>query len=543
MDIAPPSEDTPASKNELSAAQSSCEPCEQDGHDTQYPTGMKLGLIVLALCLSILTVAVDDTIITTAIPKITSQFNSLDDVGWYGSAYLLTTSSLQLLFGKIYTLFDIKLVFLSSVAIFELGSLICGVANSSLTLIVGRAVAGIGAAAIFSGALIILASSVPLPRRPFYIGCVGSMYGIAVVAGPLLGGLLTDKLSWRWCFFINLPIGGVTFLVILKFFQAPPREIEKRSYSERLKSFDFPGVSVFMSAVICLLLALQWGGSTYSWSNWRVLLLLCMFGVLFIVFLIIQYRQGESAIVPPRIISDRTVCLCCLFNFCLGSSFIGSIYFLPIWFQAVKGVSAVQSGLMNLPLLISVVIFCAITGGLVSLIGYYTPFLFLSAALLGIGYGLMTTFQLNSPPSIWIGYQVIAGIGIGFGMQQPVTAVQAALESRDVPVGTVLVTFMETIGGSIFVLADENIFRKELVKNLHEYIPSLDPNVILSTGASSIRAVVDSADLAPVLFSYNNAITSTFVVCSLLSIPAFLGALMMKWKNIKGKNANHLEAS
>jgi hypothetical protein len=177
----------------------------------EYPTGLKLGLTMLALCLSVFLVALDNTIIATAIPKITDHFNSLNDVGWYGSAvsdssilrvlptqltleqYLLTTASFQLLFGKFYTFFSIKWVYLIAIFIFELGSLICGVAPSSTALIVGRAIAGLGCAGIFSGALIIIAYSVPLQKRPIYTGFVGAMYGIASVAGPLLGGAFTDK--------------------------------------------------------------------------------------------------------------------------------------------------------------------------------------------------------------------------------------------------------------------------------------------------------------------------------------------------------------
>ena len=173
----------------------------------EYPSGLKLTTIMVGLCLAVFLVALDNTIITTCIPRITDAFHALNDVGWYGSAYLLTTCAFQLLFGKLYTHLDIKMVFLSAIAVFEIGSLICGVAPTSTALIVGRAIAGLGAAGIFSGSLIIIAHSVSLEKRPVYTSIVTGMYGIASVAGPLMGGALTDNVSWRWCFYINLPIG------------------------------------------------------------------------------------------------------------------------------------------------------------------------------------------------------------------------------------------------------------------------------------------------------------------------------------------------
>ena len=216
--------------------------------------------------------------------------------GWYGSSYLLTTCAFQLLFGKFYSFFSIKWVFLFALFVFELGSLVCGVAPNSTALIVGRAVAGLGSAGLFSGALLIVAYTVPLQQRPIYTGFIGAMYGIASVVGPLLGGAFTDHVTWRWCFYINLPLGGFTAGIIILFFKSPKRQKNAAvGFWNRFQQFDPVGTIVFVPAVVCLLLALQWGGTTYPWNSGRVIALFVVFGVLLITFVATQIIKGENA--------------------------------------------------------------------------------------------------------------------------------------------------------------------------------------------------------------------------------------------------------
>ncbi|KAJ5804551.1 uncharacterized protein N7518_000854 [Penicillium psychrosexuale] len=503
---------------------------------TERPTGPKLALITLALCLGVFLVALDNSIIATAIPKITGQFHSLNDVGWYGSAYLLTTASLQLLFGKFYTFFNVKWTYLAAIGIFELGSLICGVANSSLTLIMGRAVAGIGSAGIFSGSLIMVAHSVALEKRPLYNGCIGSMFGISSVAGPLLGGVFTDKVTWRWCFYINLPIGAVTVLVIAIFFSAPIHHVKQTTWVERIKKFDPMGTALFLPAIVCLLLALQWGGSIYAWNSWRIIVLFCFFAVLILLFVFVQYTQQDNATVPPRIFFRRTIWTAALYSFCLGAAFLSSVYFLPIWFQAVKNASPVSSGIMNLPMLISVVVASILSGIIITFVGYYTPFMIAGTVLLAIGYGLMSMFHTDTSKAVWIGYQIIAGAGAGLGMQQSMIAVQVVLDIPDIPTGTAIIVFAQTLGGALFVSIGNNVFRNKLIEYLAKYTPNLNPASILNTGATGLQSAVSKADLPGVLLAYNNAITQTFMVGAAVAAASMIGALGVEWKSVKGKN-------
>ncbi|KAI0898172.1 putative efflux pump [Annulohypoxylon nitens] len=507
----------------------------EDG--TEYPTGMKLFLITLALCLGVFLMALDNSIIATAIPKITDAFHSLPDVGWYGSAYLLTTAALQLLFGKFYTFLSIKWVFLAAISIFELGSLICGVAQNSVTLIIGRAVAGLGSAGIMSGALLILAHSVPLAKRPMYTGLIGGMYGIASVAGPLLGGVFTDKVTWRWCFYINLPIGAVTILTILFFFPEPKRsKPQAESLLERVKRFDPLGTVLFMPAVICVLLALQWGGTEYPWKSGRIIALFVVFGVLILAFIYVQHLQQENATVPPRIFKKRTVWSSSLFAFGVGSGFFIMVYYIPIWFQSVQGVTAVDSGIRNLPMLISVVLFSMASGALVTIFGYYAPFMIIGTVLMSIGGGLLSMWKPDTSTGVWIGYQILFGAGVGMSMQQPLMAVQTVLDISDVPTGTSILVFVQTMGGALFVSVGQTVFTNKLVSELAAKVPGLDPTQVLAAGATNLQHTL-SPDLIPaVILSYSNALTTAFIVGTALCAFTIFGSVTIEWKSVKGKN-------
>ncbi|KAK5807049.1 hypothetical protein VI817_001307 [Penicillium citrinum] len=516
------------------------EDSDTDGEKTEepeieYPAAWRLTLITIALCFCVLCVALDNTILATAIPKITDEFNSLEDVGWYGSSYLLTTCAVTLIFGKFYTYFSIKWIYLGALSVFEIGSLVCATTPTSVGLICGRAVAGLGAAGLFSGSVLIISQTVPLDKRPMYTSLIGAMFGVANVAGPLLGGAFTDRVTWRWCFYINLPIGAVTFFFVLFFLPANKAYKQMTSWKQLLAEFDIAGTVVFLPSVICLLLALQWGGTKYPWSNGRVIALFVVFGVLMIAFLFLQWHGQERATVPPRMMKNRNVWGSAWYAAALGGAYFVLTYYLPIWFQAIKDASPIKSGIMNLPMILAVVVVSLLAGGLVSACGYYTPFMIASSIIMTIGAGLLTTLEVDSGHPKWIGYQALFGIGLGLGMQQPMIVMQTALKSVDVPCGTAIVMFSQTLGGAIFVSVGQNVFQNQLFQNIAHYAPDANAVKVLSAGATMVRSVVSGAALERVLYAYNEAIMQTFYVSVAMSALTLVGPIFIEWLSVKGK--------
>ncbi|KAG8525408.1 uncharacterized protein KY384_009052 [Bacidia gigantensis] len=488
---------------------------DQLDDDIEYPGPAKLLIIVISLCVSIFCMALDNTIIATAIPKITDYFKALDDVGC------------------------IKWVYLTAIFLFEIGSVICGAAPTSVALIVGRAVAGVGSAGIFSGALVIIAYSVPLVKRPIYTGLIGGMYGLASVAGPLMGGAFTDHLSWRWCFYINLPIGAITIFGIALFFTSPPRRDERSiGWKARAKQFDPIGTALFLPAIVCLLLALQWGGTKYPWSDGRVIALFVVFGILAIGFAGVQYWQQENATTPPRVLKQRSILSGAWYCACLGGAFFIMIYYVPIWFQAIKNTSATESGIRNLPMILALVLISIGSGIGVTLLGYYTPFMIIASILMAIGAGLLSTWTPNTGAAGWIGYQIVFGFGVGFGMQQALIAAQTVLPLKDIPIGTSIINFCLTLGGALFISVGQNVFTNRLITNLAASSSTVPPDLVLNTGATNLNKAVlqiDPGSYPAVRAAYNDALAQTFYVSVAMSALSIFGALGMEWKSVKAK--------
>lgn len=256
--------------------------------------------------------------------------------------------------------------------------------------------------------MVIFVDLLPLQKRPKYMGFIGATFGLASIAGPLLGGLFTTKVSWRWCFWINVPIGGLAFLVLLFVLPArpPPRKHTGDSIMQRIKQFDPVGTALITPSLVLLLLALQWGGNGHAWGSARVVVSLVLGLVLMVAFGLCQVWAGENGMVPPRILCQRSIAAGTVVSLGFGAALIILTFYLPIWFQAIKGLSAVSAGMRLLPYFLGTVMFVIASGFLVSKTGYYTPPLIVGTALMIVGCGLLTTFRADTTNGEWIGYEV-----------------------------------------------------------------------------------------------------------------------------------------
>ncbi|KAG0645906.1 Roquefortine meleagrin synthesis T [Hyphodiscus hymeniophilus] len=509
-----------------------------DEDDIIYPGPIPLSILIIGLCLSVFLISLDRTIITTAIPFITNEFHSSDDIGWYGSAYLLTASAFQPLYGRIFTIFNMKWSYLASITVFEIGSLICGVAPNSVTLIVGRALAGLGSAGILTGSFVVVAHAVPLARRPLFTAIVGLMFGFGATAGPLLGGVFTDLVTWR-C------VGAATIASMILFFK-PPRKhaMMEKSFFYRVFELDLVGNAIILGAAIMLFLALQFTEGGTSWSSAEIIGLLAGSGMTFVTFCVWQWWKADGALIPPRIIKQRTVAASCAVGFCIYSAILIHSYYLPIWFQGIKGDSAIHSGVNMIPYVVANALFSLLAGIFVSKNGYFTAPAIVGCAIGTIGCGLISTLDIHSSSSTWIGYEILASVGIGMAIQQGFTAVQIVLPLSDVAIGTAAVVAFQSIGGAIFVSVGNTILQHTLQSAVDSgKLPGVNLTSVITAGASGIRNVVSAEALPALLHVYNSALQKVFLAAIPMCGLACVASCFMEWRSVKDKrNADEEEA-
>ena len=345
------------------------------------------------------------------------------------------------------------------------------------------------------------------------------------------------SLTWRWCFYINLPIGGFTFVAILLFLHLESQPREKLTVLDQLKRLDPLGLLFLVPSMVCLILALQWGGTTYPWSAPRIIGLLVNFAILLVAFLAVEVLTPETAMAPTRVVLDRSVGGSMLFMFLLSGAMMVVVYYLTIWFQAAQSQSAMEAGIRTIPLVLSLVVMGIVGAIFTERVGYYVPAMLLSPCLCAVGGGMLSALTPSAGSSHWIGYQVIYGFGIGCGFQTSTLAPQNVLSRADVPLGMALMFFMQQLGGSVFLSVGQNIFSSQLVDSISG-IAGLNTEAIINAGATAYRNVVPLGDLTTVINAYSYALTRVFILTTALSACMILGAGIVEWKSIKGKKSH-----
>jgi MFS family permease len=323
-------------------------------------------------------------------------------------------------------------------------------------------------------------------------------------------------------------------LLMILFFHIDSPKRDGLTIRQQIQRLDPVGIVFFVPSIVCLVLALQWGGTTYSWSSGRIIGLLVTFAVLLLIFFVVETLTPETAMAPPRVILNRSVLGSIVFTFLNYGSIMAIAYYLAIWFQAAKDEDALHAGINTIPMVLAMVVASILSAKVTQRIGYYIPAIVVCAVLSSIGAGLLSTMTRFSDHSYWIGYQVLFGLGLGCGGQQASLAAQAVLPKKDVPLGLALGFLMQQLGGAVFLSVCQNVFTTALVDHLAG-VAGLDAQMIVDTGATEIRNVVPAGEVDDVVDAYSFAITRVFLVAAVLSACTVVGPLLMHWTSIKDR--------
>jgi EmrB/QacA subfamily drug resistance transporter len=489
-----------------------------------YLTHRQIIIVLFGVMAGMLLFALDQGIVGTALPRIVSELGGLDKLSWVVTAYLLTSTATTPLWGKISDLYGRRLIFQVAIVIFLLGSALSGLSQNMGQLIAFRAVQGVGGGGLFAIALSIIGDVIPPRERGRYQGYFGAVFGVSSVAGPLLGGWLTDGPGWRWIFYINLPVGLAALVVTSMVLRMP--------VIRRQHKIDYLGAATIVGAVTCLLLYLDWRGNDYGWTDPFALALLAGTVLLAGLFVAIE-RRADEPIIPMRLFRNPVFSVGNLFAFLAGVAMFGTIIFLPVYLQAVKGFSPTESGLALLPAIVGIFSTSITSGQLITRTGRYKIFPVIGAVVMTVAMFLLSRLGVDTPFWQVALYEYLFGAGLGFTMQTIVTAVQNSVEYRDMGSATSSTTFFRQMGGSVGAA----VFGAVLSSRLTHYLIEQLAKAGVQPGAGGPKVEANDVQAiqhlgepikSVVLWAFTHALDDVFLVGVPFMVAAVVVALMLK---------------
>jgi len=481
-------------------------------------THRQVMLVFAGLMLGVLLASLDQTIVSTALPSILSDIGGGSHLSWVVTAYLLTSTASTPLYGKISDLYGRKSVFQTAIVVFLIGSALCGLSQNLPELVLFRGVQGLGAGGLISLALAIVGDVVSPRERGRYQGYFGAVFAVSSVGGPLIGGFLTDSLSWRWVFYVNLPIGLVAFLVTGTVLRLP--------YVRRNHTIDFTGSGLLIAGVSALLLVTVWGGQQYAWTSPTIIALAVTALLLLGLFILVEHRASEP-ILPLHLFGNDVFRISGLVVFLVGAALFGVIVYLPEYLQVTHNASATSSGLQLVPLMVGVLTASIGSGRLISRIGRYKRFVVAGTALLTIGLALMTQINVHTNRVVLSLFMVVVGLGIGCCMQNLTLAVQNSVDYRDLGTATAANTFFRSLGGAIGVAVLGAVFSAQLSAGIAKVAPA---GARLSGSGFQVNRIQHLPEPlhGQVLDAFAHALDVAFIVAVGIAVVAFLGALLLR---------------
>ena len=423
----------------------------------------RVRLIFGALMLVILLASLDQTIVATALPTIVGDLGGLEHLSWVVTAYLLASTVTGPLYGKFGDLYGRKPTLQVAIVIFLIGSMLCGIAQNMAELIAFRALQGLGAGGLITTTIAVVGDIIPPRDRGRYQGIFGAVFGVSTVIGPLLGGFFVDNLSWRWIFYVNLPVAAVALGVIGVVFHARVQRVEH--------AVDYVGAALLAGGLSCIVLFTSLGGTTFGWGSGEIAMLIVLGVVLLAVFLLAERRAAEP-ILPLVLFRNRIFTTSAAIGFIIGIALFGSITYLPIFLQVVKGRSPTSSGLQLTPMMGGLLVTSILSGRLISKFGRYKPFPVVGTAVMTVGMVLLARLDLHSTNAYTSLSMLVVGLGLGAVMQVLVLAVQNAVDYRNMGVATSGALLFRQIGGSIGIAIFGAIFANRLHGRLTSSLPA-----------------------------------------------------------------------